>query len=151
MMISAYHRGYVLDASVAAKWFVKEAEIDRELALSIRERHVAGECRLIVPEFALLEIANAIRYSHRAREADGAAALELLRDLNLEIHRLTWELLRKANAIAWAYGVAMYDAAYVALAEGVGYPLVTVDEALLKKMKGHSIVLRLRDLAVEKR
>lgn len=151
MMVAGYHQGYVLDASVAAKWFVKEVETNRELALSIRERHVAGECRLIVPEFALLEIANAIRYSHRAREADGAAALEILRDLSLEVHQLTWDLLRKANAIAWGYKIAVYDAVYVALAELLGFPLLTADEALLKKMKGHSIVLRLRDLEVGER
>ena len=31
---------------------------------------------------------------------------------------------------------------YVALAEARGFPLLTADEALVKKMKGHSIVLR---------
>jgi predicted nucleic acid-binding protein len=151
MTALAYHRGYVLDASVAAKWFVRQGELDRDRALSIRERHVAGECRLIVPEFALLEIANAIRYSHRAGEADGATALAILRDLSLEIYQLTWDLLRKANAIAWGYKIAVYDAVYVALAELLGFPLLTADEALLKKMKGHSIVLRLRDLEVGER
>jgi len=150
MTALAYHRGYVLDASVAAKWFVRQGELDRDRALSIRERHVAGQCRLILPEFGLLEIVNAIRYSPRAKEADGAAALELLHDLNLEAHPLSWDLLRKANAIAWGYKIAVYDAVYVALAELLGFPLLTADEALLKKMKGHSIVLRLRDLAVEK-
>jgi predicted nucleic acid-binding protein len=104
-----------------------------------------------VPEFALLEVGNAIRYSARAGESDGAAALDLLRDLSIEIHALSWDLLRKANAISWAYKIAMYDAAYVALAEGVGFPLLTADEGLLKKMKGHSIVLRLRDLVVAER
>jgi len=146
--VAAYHQGYVLDASVAAKWFVRQGEADRELALSIRDRHTSGLCRLILPEFALLEIGNAIRYSARAEEPDGAAALDLLRDLNIEIHALSWDLLRKANAISWAYKIAMYDAAYVALAEGVGYPLLTADDGVLKKMKGHSIVLRLRDLAI---
>jgi predicted nucleic acid-binding protein len=151
MTIAAYHRGYVLDASVAANWFVRQGEADRRLALSIRQRHVAGQCRLILPEFGLLEIVNAIRYSPRAKEADGGAALEFLRDLNLESHPLSWDLLRKANAIAWAYKIAAYDAVYVALAEAVGFPLLTADNVLLKKMKGHSIVLRLRDLAVVER
>ena len=151
MTALAYHRGYVVDASVAAKWFVRQVEADRDRALSIRERHVAGQCRLIVPEFGLLEIVNAIRYSPRAKEADGAAALELLHDLDLEVHSISWDLLRKANAIAWAYKIAVYDAAYVALAESVGFPLLTVDEVLLKKLKGHSIVLGLWDLAVGER
>ncbi len=151
MSVVAYHQGYVLDASVAAKWFVRRGEADRELALSIRDRHTSGLCRLILPEFALLEIGNAIRYSPRATESDGASAFDLLRDLNMEIHALSWDLLRKANAISWAYKIAMYDAAYVALAEGIGYPLLTADEGLLKRMKGHSIVLRLRDLAIRER
>ena len=146
MRVPAYHRGYVVDASVAAKWFVQRGEADRERAVSIRERFMAGQCRLIMPEFGLLEIANAIRYTPRAKEADAAAALEVLRDLNLELHQTSWDLLRKANAIAWAYGIAVYDAIYVALAEIVGFPLLTADEGLLKRMKGHSIVLRLGDL-----
>ena len=146
MKVPAYHRGYVVDASVAAKWFVQRGDADRERALSIRERFVAGQCRLIMPEFGLLEIANAIRYTPRAKEADAAVALDVLCDLNLELHQTSWDLLRKANAIAWAYGIAVYDAIYVALAEIVGFPLLTADEGLLKRMKGHSIVLRLGDL-----
>lgn len=146
MTVAAYHQAYVLDASVAAKWFVPHSEPDRKQALFIRKRHLAGHCRLVIPEFGLLEVVNAIRYSPRAKEADGAAALELLRDLHLESHPLSWDLLRKANAIAWAYKIAAYDALYVALAETVGFPLLTADDALFKKMKGHSIVLRLRDI-----
>lgn len=151
MRVPAYHRGYVVDASVAAKWFVQRGEADRDRALSIRARFMAGQCRLIMPEFGLLEIANAIRYTPRAKEADAAVALEVLRDLNLELHQTSWDLLRKANAIAWAYRIAVYDATYVALAEIVGFPLVTADEALVRDMKGHSIVLRLRDLEVGER
>jgi predicted nucleic acid-binding protein len=148
MRVPSYHRGYVVDASVAAKWFVQKGEADRERAVSIRERFMAGQCRLIMPEFGLLEIANALRYTPRARETDAATALEVLRDLNLELHQTSWDLLRKANAIAWAYRIAVYDATYIALAEVVGFPLLTADEALVRDMKGHSIVLRLRDLEV---
>jgi predicted nucleic acid-binding protein len=149
-MISAYHAGYVLDASVAAKWFARHPEPDRTRALFIRQRYLTGQCRLILPEFGLLEVVNAIRYSPRVKEADGATALELLQDLHLETRQLSPDLLRKANAIAWAYKISAYDALYVALAEIVGFPLLTADEALLKKMKGHSIVLRLQDLTFEK-
>ena len=146
MKVPAYHAAYVLDASVAAKWFVRHQEKDRDKALALRARHVEGRIRLIVPEFALLELVNAIRYSPRGTEADGATALELLEPLRLQIERLSWDLLRKTNAIAWAYRIAMYDAAYVALAELQGFPLITADDALLKKMRGHSIVVSLKDL-----
>jgi predicted nucleic acid-binding protein len=99
-----------------------------------------------VPEFGLLEVLNAVRYSRQAKEADTVEALAALRDLQLDVERVDWDLLRKTTAIAWAYQVALYDAAYVALAERMGSPLVTADEALLKRMRGHRIVLRLRDM-----
>ncbi len=145
-MIQAIHNQYILDASVAAKWFTRHDEADREKALALRELHRTRRCRLAVPEFGLLEILNAVRFSPRARKVDTSEALAVLRDLQLQIEPLDWDLLRKATAIAWAYGLALYDAAYVALAERLGFPFLTADEALLKKMKGHSIVLRLREM-----
>ncbi len=148
MLVPAYHAAYVLDASVAAKWFVQHAQKDREKALALRARHVEGRTRLIIPAFALLELVNAIRYSPRGTEADGAAAVDVLEALHLQVERLSGDLLRKANAIAWAYKLAVYDAAYVALAELQGFPLITADDALIRKMRGHSIVVPLRDLDV---
>ena len=145
-MIQAVHACYILDASVAAKWFTRHDESDREKALALRDLHRTRRCRLAVPEFALLEIINAVRFSPRAKEADTSAALAALRDLDLQREALDFDLLRKATAIAWGYGVALYDAAYVALAEHIGFPLVTADEALIKKMRGHSIVVPLSQM-----
>jgi predicted nucleic acid-binding protein len=145
-VIRGTHVKYVLDASVAAKWFTRHAEPDRHQALALRALHLSGRTRLVVPEFALLEIVNAVRYSARAEESDAAQALDLLERVRLEIVATNWELLRNANAIAWAYGIALYDAAYVALAENLGVPLITADEVMVKQLKGHSIVVRLKDV-----
>ena len=145
-MIPAIHARYILDASVAAKWFTRHDESDRQKAIALRALHQSGRCTLVVPEFSLLEILNAVRFSARADEADAIRALGLLERLRLEIVPLDWELMRKSTAIAWTYQVALYDAAYVALAERQGFPLLTADEAMVKKLKGHSIVVRLGDL-----
>ncbi len=145
-MIRATHDRYVLDASVAAKWFTRHDESDRRKAVALRALHQSGRCRLVVPEFALLEVINAVRFRDRAEEADAARALGFLESLRLEIAPLDWELLRQATAIAWAYQVALHDAAYVALAERRGYPLLTADEVMTRKMKGHGIVVRLKDV-----
>lgn len=150
-MIPAYHAGYVLDASVAVKWFAERAERDRDTALALRARHLAGHLRLVAPWSFPLEVANALRVSHRFAEADVIAAVQALDDLGLEIQPIGVDLLRKTVAIAFGYPLTIYDAVYVALAEAVGFPLLTADEALLKRVKGHSIVLRLRDLAVTER
>ncbi|MFH1024924.1 MAG: type II toxin-antitoxin system VapC family toxin [Planctomycetota bacterium] len=148
-MIPAYHAGYVLDASVVAKWFLLRDEPDRARAVALRDMHVSGKIILITPDLALLEVLNAIRFSGRAGEAEGAAALEALTDLSLRVEPLHPDVLRKANAIAWAYGITLYDALYVALAEQVGYPLVTADGVMVKKLRGHKIVLKLADLDFE--
>lgn len=142
-MIRATHARYVLDASVAAKWFTRHDEVDRHQAVALRSLHQSGQCSLVVPEFALLEIVNAVRFSERAEETDAMRALSLLEKLRLDIVPLDWDLLLKATAIAWAYRLALYDAAYVALAERQRFPLLTADEVMVKKMKGHSIVIRL--------
>ena len=97
----------------------------------------------------MLEVLNAIRFSPKAKEEDGETALEALQDLHLETRPPEFDTLRKANAIAWAYKITIYDALYVALAEQVGYPLITADEAMIKKLTGHSIVVPLRELEIK--
>ena len=148
-MIRAAHPKYVLDASVAAKWFTRHDEPQRHKAVALRSLHQSGRTKLVIPDFALLDILNAVRYSERAEEADATKALDLLEKLGLEIVPLDWELLRKATGIAWTYRIALYDAAYVAVAERLGFPLLTADEAMTKKMTGHSIVVRLADVEFE--
>lgn len=145
-MIPAYHAGYVVDASVGVKWFVREREADREVALALRQRHIEGATRMIVPELFLLEVPNAIKTGRKSTEEELAEVLTTLADLDVQVEQHTQRVLRKTNAVAWAYNLTWYDAVYVALAETLGFPCVTADEALLRKMKGHSIVLRLRDL-----
>lgn len=145
-MILATHAAFVLDASVVAKWFTRHDEPAREKAIALRDRHCRGKCRLIVPEFGLLEVLNAIRYGRQSSEPDGMDALVVLKGLRLQVERLEWDALRKTIAIAWAYGVTLYDASYVAMAERLGYPLLTADGKLVAKMKGHSIVIPLREV-----
>jgi predicted nucleic acid-binding protein len=128
------------------KWFLYQQEADRDRALALRELHVTGRSAIFIPQFAFLEVLNAVRFSPKAKEEDGELALKALQDLHLETKLAEFDLMRKANAIAWAYKITIYDALYVALAEQVGYPLITADEAMIKKLTGHSIVVPLREL-----
>ena len=149
-MITAHHAGYVVDASVIVKWFLYHQEADRDRALVLRDLHISGRSIIYVPQLALLEVLNAIRFSPKATEEDGGMALEALQDLNLKSKAADRDLLRKTNAIAWAYKITMYDAVYVALAEQLGFPFITADDVMVKKFKGHSIVVPLRELEIKK-
>jgi len=146
-MISAHHAGYVVDASVGVKWFIREREADREVALALRRHHIEGKTRMIVPELFLLEVPNAIKAGRKGTEDELAQVLTTLADLDIQVEQHALPVLRKTNAIAWAYNLTWYDAVYVALAEILGFPCVTADNALLRKMKGHSMVLHVKDLA----
>jgi predicted nucleic acid-binding protein len=148
-VITAHHAGYVVDASVLVKWFLYHQEADRDRALALRDLHISGRSTMFIPPLALLEVLNAVRFSPKAKEEDGELALEALRDLHLEVKPPEFDLLRKTNAIAWAYKVTIYDALYVALAEQLGYPLITADEVMVKKLKGHSIVVPLREIEIK--
>jgi predicted nucleic acid-binding protein len=145
-VISAHHAGYVIDASVLVKWFLYQQEADRDRALALRELHISGRSIIYIPQLALLEVLNAVRFAPKAKEEDGEMALEAVRDLHLEVKPPEYDVLRKANAIAWAYKTTIYDALYVAHAEQVGYPLITADETMIRKLAGHSIVVPLREL-----
>jgi predicted nucleic acid-binding protein/DNA-binding XRE family transcriptional regulator len=136
---------FVLDASVAAKWFTRHVEDDHAAAMDLFDRHRAGRCRLVLPEFGLLEIINAVRYSPRDSEVDTVAALSVLIDLALQIESLNAELTNRAIAVAWRYDIALYDAVYVALAELLQAPLITADEKLVRRTKGHAAVRLLSD------
>jgi predicted nucleic acid-binding protein len=147
-MVPAYHQGYVVDASVLTKWFVEHNEPDRDRALSLKEFHVSGRSTIYVTELTFLEVLNAIRFGSKAKEEHGARAVAGLEGLQLKVIDTNFQLLRKANAIAWAYKITIYDALYVGLAEQLGYPLITADDVMVEKLKGHSIVVPLRELAL---
>ena len=88
---------------------------------------------------------NAIRFGSRAKEEHGAIAR--LEGLHLDVTDTDFQLLRKANA--WDYKITVYDALFVALAEQLGYPFITADDVLVRKLKGHSIVVHYENLSFE--
>jgi len=56
----------VVDSSVLVKWFVPEP--DSTLAIALRQAHIDGRIRIAVPDLALLEVANALRYKFSAAD-----------------------------------------------------------------------------------
>jgi predicted nucleic acid-binding protein len=145
-MTLAYHAGYVVDASVAVKWYVED-EPHIQQALCFKDHYLSGRCRVAVPDWLFfLEMANAMGRKRGNAEGSVATILRNLCEYRFDVLSSNESLLAKTNAIAWGYRASIYDSAYVAVAEATGFPLVTADGELLKRMKGHSIVLPLWDL-----
>lgn len=117
----------VLDASVVVKWFAPSKERGRTAARKLRTEYQAGRLVVLVPPLLYLELLNVASRRWGWEEPallDFAAALE---DLLFEVAEPAL-----ASVAMWvARGLTAYDAAYVALAEERGMPLVSDDHTIL--------------------
>ena len=124
---------YVLDASVAAKWFLftpDEPLLDK--ALELRNDLKEGHLDLLVPDLFWVEMGNifwkAVR-SGRMSKSWGDDAIRALSELDLPT-AASKPLLKHAMSIATTYNRTVYDSIYVALAAASNRSLITADERL---------------------
>ncbi len=116
-------KNYVVDASVAVKWFVPE--LYREAAL----RLWTPECCLQVPNLFLLEVGNFVCKRRRRGElglAESEFVMNKIRQLSL-----TWHpdepLFSKAFDLANETYRSLYDCLYLSLAIAIDGQMVTAD------------------------
>lgn len=117
----------VLDASVVFKWFRPQQRHAAEARL-VREDYTAGRLSISVPSLLFLELLNA---AARRWSWDTVALRQLAGDLT----RFAFNVSEPAvdRVAEWAArGLTAYDAAYVALADGVGARLISDDERVLE-------------------
>jgi predicted nucleic acid-binding protein len=126
---------YVLDSSVALKWFLTEPDSAKALRLCDDVRHAVHE--LHAPDVFPVEVMHAVTRAERQGRitpVEGAAFLaETLAELPT-LHESVL-LLPRAYAISSAARIGVYDCLYVALAEREGCELVTADTKLITNLK----------------
>ncbi len=124
-------RTVVIDASVAAKWYLAEEG-------SEEAERLAREHTLIAPDLLLAETANVLWASvRRGRVAAGDAARAVA-------HLPAWfeelaaaeELLDRAFTLALRLDHPVYDCLYLAPAERRGTVLMTADRRLIDRLAG---------------
>jgi len=122
---------FIVDASVAAKWFVEEEH--GEAALSILNEIN----QLHAPDFLLLEIDSIIcKWTRRGivTPAEGIGVRDALRRYPIQHHPFI-SFLDSAFAIAHQTGESIYDCLYVALAPLLKARMVTADRRLYEGLK----------------
>lgn len=129
----------VLDASVAAKWFLPS--VDEKLFAEARElllRHQSGKLEFLVPDIFWAESGNifwkAARYGRCSRH-DAENSLLTLKAGQLRTIP-AFELLESAFSIALTFARSFYDSLYVALAVQSETQLITADEKLSNALAG---------------
>lgn len=131
---------YVLDASVAAKWFLpaKGETLVRESARML-EDFAAGRLGLVVPELFWPELGNIFWKAARLGRISRKSAVEAVNSAT-ELRLPTapsLPLLNDALAIATGFERTVYDSMYVALAVASGRTLVTADERLANALAAY--------------
>ena len=119
---------YVVDTSVLIQGFIDDADSARVDTLLLLTSH-PDPIFLHIPEFCVVECANVLWKQVRFHGTTAAEADMLLLDLitlPLTVHT-AGEILPRALNIALAHQLVVYDAVHIALAEKLGYPLITVD------------------------
>lgn len=116
----------VVDSSVAFKWLHPEEEGHVAEASALLWRHHNGAVQLTAPPAIHLELANALRHS----KLDQTAVLAIIGafgGLRLELIESTPDRIARAAELSYQFGIAVYDALFLALAEELRCPLVTAD------------------------
>lgn len=133
----------VTDASVAAKWFLKEEDWEAAEAL------LKSAISLIAPELVLAEVLNAY-WKHVQKGDKPAISIEDVVDLlGQSFDRLIpiAELASTAAEIAIDLRHPIYDCFYLALATAEKCEMVTADDRLYRKTRRTRFAKVVRKLA----
>jgi len=131
-----------IDACVAVKWFLGDEE-GSAAALQLLYQFGAGKIRLVVPSLFHYEVANALHVAQQRGRVSLSAVLQAtaaLESINLAVVPISG-MLDSFVAIAQRYGIAVYDAAYIATAEAESTTLVSCDKKVLAIAKHGPIAI----------
>ncbi len=130
------------DASVILKWVLPgDDEQDTDAALALRDQAVAGTLDLVVPQLWIYEVGNTLA---RRFPDDAEELLASLADFGLTEAKPGSRWRRRAVSLSVTYGVTFYDAAYHAVALGLGGVFVTADERYVRRASGAGGISSLR-------
>lgn len=125
----------IVDASVILSAFFPDEQQAEAQAL-IRD-HVIGRLQLAAPSLLLYEVTNAVVQARRQGRIDDEQLQAILcsfEGLGIALSSVTWQQMLP---FALRFERSAYDAAYLALAEAAGQPLVTGDSRMYNAVCEH--------------
>ncbi len=134
----------VLDASTAVKWFLKEE--DTEKAVALRDAHLNGKLNLTAPDLIIYEIANALNYHPKLSAPDIQAYMRELSNYQLDLVAPSKDFVAHTITTARKYEISIYDASYLGLSDIIGTNLVTADKRLQAKTSENTNIYLLSDM-----
>jgi predicted nucleic acid-binding protein len=132
---------WIIDASLAMTWYLAD-EVDREYGLSVLDSLNEGEIR--VPALFVYEFSNAMVTAHRRNRIDAESLGEVFKKLllmDIVIDPAVQTSSSRLSTLALRYGLTCYDAAYLDLGLRTGFPIATLDKALIRAMQAAEVDL----------
>lgn len=124
---------YVIDTSVAIKWYIPEPLSDA--AVYYLELYRQEKARLLAPDLIIAEMGNVLWKKVRQDELiikDARQVSDILSNYCPIKLIPSSELMPAALEIALTASLTVYDSLYLALAVSVEAPLVTADQEIKK-------------------
>jgi predicted nucleic acid-binding protein len=125
----------VVDANVAAKWYMPEAGSDSALELMV------GPTPLVAPDLIRLEVLSALTRRVRTREATVTETEKRCQDWRRHLHAGAVTLIPESEILDEAVRLAMeiphtlQDCLYLALAQRLDATLITADRPFHERAK----------------
>lgn len=132
---------YVLDASVAVKWVLPEA--DSAKAIALRDDYRKGIHDLVAPDTFKVEVAHALTRAERRKilqQGEAISRMVLLMHSRPRMCSFS-SLLPRGMEISSQRQIGVYDCLYVALAEREQCKVVTSDQRMMAVFPAHTISL----------
>lgn len=119
---------YILDASVAVKWHLRDEQFTTE-SMAVLQDFQSGRIDLLAPEHIRYEVSSGIRNAIRTqRLSPQQAQTEVAAFLAWRVPTTNSdELILGGLAQSLRFGCSFYDGLYVALAEAAQCPLLYAD------------------------
>ncbi len=137
----------VADASVIARWYVKEDSFRK--ALEVRKDYEQNRLSLVEPSLLPYEIFNALRYSPELGIEDVENSVRSIIDMQLDLREMDRDWADLCIDSAYKYGVSVYDSSYFTLAQKLKLKLITADDKMARKVpKDNLVALREYSLGV---
>ena len=139
-------KAFVLDNSVSMRWLLSS---DKKSDQSYSEKVLKSmlNARAYVPNLWHLEATNVLLSAKKRSEIDAGEIEIFISQLeNLPVHTDTStskQAFNRTLALADAYRLSSYDAAYLELAIREGLPIATLDKNLIKAAKKAGIEIYL--------
>ncbi len=128
---------YVLDAAIALRWVLPEA--DAAQAIALQQRLWDGRDEFFAPDIFAVEIAHSLTRAERQGRillGQSKGFLTYILSAPPAFHA-SLPILDRALEISSQYRIGVYDCVYVALAEQLGCDLITCDERLIANLQPH--------------